>query len=147
MSPHRLDSTGTDSSMLTKPDFERLSHFRYQLNRFLRDSESFCRRHGLTPLQYQLLLHLRGFEGREWASVGELAERLQAKHHGTVMLIDRCEELGLVERRPDRRDRRRIEVHLLTKGTRLVEAIAELHQPELRHLQAEFRLPGWPDLS
>jgi DNA-binding MarR family transcriptional regulator len=97
--------------MLKKEDFERLSHFRYRLRCFLRDSENICRQHGLTPLQYQLLLHLKGFAGREWASVGELAERLQAKHHGTVMLVDRRQ------------------------------------QPELRHLQEEFDLPGWSELS
>lgn len=104
---------------LSKQDFQRLSHFRYQLRCFLRQSADICRQHGVTPLQYQMLLHLEGFVGREWASVGELAERLQTKHHGTVALVDRCEQLGLVERRPARRDRRRIEVHL----------------------------PGWPDLD
>ncbi|ATJ84583.1 MarR family transcriptional regulator [Halomonas beimenensis] len=136
-----------DASPLTKQDFQRLSHFRYQLRCFLRQSEDICREHGLTPLQYQLLLHLMGFEGREWATVGELAERLQAKHHGTVMLVDRCEELSLVERRPGRADRRRMEVHLLSRGAELARCIAERHQPELHHLQEEFHLPGWPELS
>lgn len=132
---------------LTKRDYERLSHFRYQLRCFLRASEDICQQHGLTALQYQLLLHLKGFAEREWATVGELAERLQAKHHGTVMLVDRCAQLGLVERRPGRHDRRRSEVHLLPKGNRLVEKIAGLHQPELRHLQEEFQLPGWPEVA
>ncbi|CAM3528829.1 MarR family transcriptional regulator [Halomonas lysinitropha] len=131
---------------LTKQDFQRLSHFRYQLRCFLRQSDDICRDHHLTPLQYQLLLHLLGFAGREWATMSELAERLQAKHHGTVMLVDRCEQLGLVERRPSRDDRRRIEVHLLARGAELARRIAELHQPELRHLQQEFHLPGWPDV-
>ncbi|MFY0991565.1 MarR family winged helix-turn-helix transcriptional regulator [Halomonas sp. C05BenzN] len=129
--------------VLTKQDFERLSHFRYRLRCFQRHSEDICREHGLTSLQYQLLLHLRGFARSEWATVGELAERLQAKHHGTVALVGRCEEAGLVERRPGRADRRRMEVHLLEKGARLVERVAALHQPELRHLQEEFHLPGW----
>nr|WP_163501089.1 helix-turn-helix domain-containing protein [Halomonas socia] len=131
---------------LTKQDFQRLSHFRYQLRCFLRQSEDICRHYGVTALQYQLLLHLKGFEAREWATVGELADRLQAKHHGTVALVDRCEESGLVVRRPGRDDRRRIEVHLLSKGAELAELIAEMHQPELRHLQEEFHLPGWPEL-
>jgi DNA-binding MarR family transcriptional regulator len=136
----------TEGERLTKQDFQRLSHFRYQLRCFLRQSDDICREHGVTPLQYQLLLHLKGFEQREWATVGELAERLQAKHHGTVALVDRCEESGLVVRRPGREDRRRIEVHLLAKGAELAERIAERHQPELRHLQEEFQLPGWPRL-
>lgn len=134
---------GSSPEALSKQDFERLSHFRYRLRCFLRQSEDLCREHGLTPLQYQLLLHLKGFAGREWATVGELAERLQAKHHGTVALVGRCEEAGLVERRPGRHDRRRMEVHLLPRGALLAERIALLHQPELRHLQEEFSLPGW----
>ncbi|WP_346798028.1 MarR family transcriptional regulator [Halomonas sp. Bachu 37] len=128
---------------LRKQDFQQLSQFRYQLRCFLRYSEDICRRYDLTSLQYQLLLHLRGFEGREWATVGELAERLQAKHHGTVALIDRCEQMGLVERRQGREDRRQIEIHLQKEGARRVEAIAEAHKPELKHLQEEMRFPSW----
>ncbi|WP_447956983.1 MarR family winged helix-turn-helix transcriptional regulator [Vreelandella sp. EE7] len=131
---------------LSKQDFHKLSDFRYQLRCFLRQSEDICREHGLTPLQYQLLLHLMGFEGREWASIGELAERLQSKHHAVVMLVDRCEQLELVERRPGRSDGRRMEVHLLPKGAQHVEAIARRHQPELRHLNEKLDLPGIADL-
>lgn len=126
---------------LAKEDFQRLSNFRYRLRCFLRHSEDLCQTHGLTALQYQLLLHLKGFPDREWATVGELAERLQAKHHGTVALVDRCVDAGLVERRPRSGDRRFIEVHLLEKGARLVERIAQLHQPELRQLRQDFPLP------
>ena len=75
------------SRKLDKKDFEALSEFRYRLRRFLRFSEQVTRRNGITPLQYLLLLHLKGFPGRDWATVGELAERLQAAHHGTVALI------------------------------------------------------------
>ena len=128
---------------LDKSDFERLSQFRYRLRCFLRHSEDICRRYGLTPLQYQLLLHLRGFYGRDWATVGELAERLQSKHHGVVALVDRCEQLSLVERRQGREDRRQIEVHLLEEGVNRVTQIAEAHQPELSHLQEETPFPGW----
>src|SRR5512139_1837202 len=109
---------------LAKQDFERLSQFRYRLRQFLRASETLCKRHGLTSLQYQLLLHVMGFEGRAWASVGELAERLQAHHHGVVALVDRCEKLRLLERRPGRVDQRIVEVHLLSKGEKLLAKLA-----------------------
>lgn len=128
------------SGSLAKEDFERLSAFRHQLARFLRHSRELCRAHGLTALQYQLLLHLKGFPGREWATVSELAECLQARHHGTVALVDRCANAGLVERRPGRKDRRYIEVHLLARGATVAERIAELHQPELQQLRKQF--PG-----
>lgn len=123
---------------LEKADYEKLSRFRYQLRRFLRVSEDVCRVHGVTPLQYQLLLQVLGTPGRDWSSVGELAERLQAKHHGVVALIDRCEKLDLVERRPGQSDRRQVEIHLLPKGRELVEQLASLHQPELRLLREVF---------
>jgi DNA-binding MarR family transcriptional regulator len=128
---------------LDKSDYQRLAHFRYQLRRFLRVSESLCQQNGATPLQYQLLLHVKGASEREWATIGELAEQLQSKHHGVVALVDRCEKMGLVERRPGREDRRKVEIHLLPKGEKLLQRIAVLHQSELKLLKEEFELPGW----
>lgn len=128
---------------LEKPDLERLSHFRFQLRQFLRVSEDLCREARITPLQYQLLLHVRGMSGRDWANIGELAERLQAKHHGVVALVTRCEQAGLVERRQGTEDRRQVEVHLTARGEKILLRLAELHQPELQRLRDEFALPGW----
>ncbi len=116
---------------LGKKDFETLSEFRYRLRRFLRFSEQVTRKNGITPLQYLLLLHIKGFPGREWATVGELAERLQAQHHGTVALISRCEGLGWVERRQGQADRRAVEVHLTAEGERIAEKMVRLHRDEL----------------
>lgn len=121
---------------LEKSEFEALADFRYQLRRFLRFSELLTRRHGITNLQYLLLLQVKGFPGRDWANVGELAERLQAHQHGVVSLVSRCEKLGLVERRPGRDDRRAVEVHLTPAGELLVAQIAQRHRDELRSLQA-----------
>jgi DNA-binding MarR family transcriptional regulator len=128
----------TSSRALGKSDYERLSDFRYRLRQFLRASEHTCRTHGLTALQYQLLLHVAGFPGRAWATIGELAERLQAQHHGVVALVDRCAALGLLERRPGRADGRVVEIHLLPKGERLLAEVAGLHRDELHRLLGEF---------
>ncbi len=122
------------AATLEKLDYERLSNFRYGLRHFLRVSEEICQREGITALQYQLLLHVRGFAGRDWASIGELAERLQAKHHGVVALINRCEKMDWVTRKPGRLDRRVVEIHLLPAGAVLVERVAGLHRNELQHL-------------
>lgn len=125
-----------------KADFERLSEFRHRLRHFQRASELLCKKHGVTPLQYQLLLHVMGFPGRDWATVGELADRLQAHHHGVVALLDRCEALGLIERRSGRTDQRVVEIHLLPPGQRLLERLASQHAGEVqtlvRALVAEF---------
>lgn len=125
---------------MAKADFERLADFRYQLRRFLRFSEELTRSHGVTNLQYQLLLQVQGFPGRAWASVGELAERLQARHHGVVALISRCEAMGLVRRRASASDRRRVEIHLTAQGLRCVRALAARHREELLSLQTALGL-------
>lgn len=125
-----------------KEDFEALSAFRYQVRRYLRWSEQLTRRQGVTNLQYLLMLHIKGFPGREWASITELAERLQARHHGVVALVTRCEKLGLVERRASRADGRQVEVHLTRKGSRTVDRLARLHREELIRIEGGFSVPG-----
>ncbi|MFZ3324618.1 MAG: MarR family transcriptional regulator [Methylocella sp.] len=105
----------------------------------MRFSEEITRSHGVTPLQYLLLLNIKGFPGREWATAGELAERLRAKHHGIVALITRCEKMGFVGRNVSPEDRRRVEVRLLKKGeSRLAP---QLHRSELLSLQGAFKVP------
>jgi DNA-binding MarR family transcriptional regulator len=127
---------------MAKADFEALAQFRYQLRRFLRFSEQVAQAHGVTPLQYQLLLQIKGFPGRDWASVTELAERLQSKHHGVVALISRCESLGLVERCASTSDLRQVEVRLTASGERCVEALAGVHRDELESFQGLLAAPG-----
>lgn len=126
--------------MMKKQQYEALSDFRYQLRRFLHFSEEVAKTEGLTPLQYLLLLHIEGFPGRSWATVGEIAERLQMKHHGTVALLTRCEALGLVVRKKSVVDRRRVEVHLLAEGQRRLARLAALHEAELRSLKDVFQV-------
>ncbi len=130
---------------VTKKQYETLATFRYELRRYLRYSEEVTRKYGMTPLQYQLLLQLKGYPDREWAFVTELAERLQAQHHGVVALVTRCEGLGLVERRIDAADRRRVMVLLTDKGEKRLERLAELHRIELLALQKRFFVPTRQD--
>jgi DNA-binding MarR family transcriptional regulator len=129
------------NSKLSKSDFAALSEFRYQMRRFERFSEDVVQAHGITPLQYLLLLHIKGYPERDWATVGELAERLQAKHHGVVALVTRCEAMGLVERRHSAIDRRRVEVHLLAQGETILAQLAEQHRVELLSLEGVFTIP------
>lgn len=126
---------------ITKRHYESLSNFRYELRRYLRYSEEITRKNGITPLQYQLLLHVKGFPGRDCATVGELAERLQAHHHGVVALVTRCEQAGLVERRVGEEDRRLAFVYLTPSGERVLEKLADLHRRELLQVQSKFFVP------
>jgi DNA-binding MarR family transcriptional regulator len=131
---------------LSKKEFETLSHFRYQLRSFLRFSEEVTHALGITHLQYLLLLHIKGYEGREWATIGELAERLQSHHHGVVSLVSRCEKLGLVYRQKGEADKRIIEVHLTPAGEKTVGKLARMHRDELLKLQGIFQVPGSQEL-
>ena len=131
---------------LSKKEFETLSHFRFQLRRFMRFSEEVAHDFGMTHLQYLLLLHIKGYQGREWATIGELAERLQSHHHGVVSLVSRCEKLGLVYRQKGEADKRIIEVHLTPSGETVVGKLARMHRDELLNLQGIFRVPGSQEL-
>lgn len=124
----------------TKADLEALSEFRYQLRRFLRFSEEAAQAEGLTPQQYQLLLHVKGYPGRDWATVGELAERLQVQPHGALTLVARCEALGLVRRESGTTDRRQVLVHLSAEGEARLLRLATLHRRELRSLKEVFQV-------
>lgn len=134
------------SARVTRRQYEVLAGFRYELRRYLRYSEQVTRQHGVTPLQYQLLLQVKGYPDRERATVSELAERLQAKHHGVVSLVNRCERAGLVARRAGTQDRRVVYVHLTAKGQRCLELLAELHRGELLKLHGQFFVPDKNDL-
>ena len=134
-------SADKSAKPMTSRQYKALADFRYELRRFLRYSEQVTRQEGMTPLQYQLLLQLKGYPGREHASIGELAERLQAKHHGVVALVTRCEKAGLVVRRTGTQDRRTVVVLLTAKGERSLEALARLHRNELLAIQGRLLLP------
>jgi len=126
---------------LDKEEFELLADFRYQIRKFLRFSENVTRKAGITPLQYLMLLNIKGYPGRDWATIGELAERLQAQHHGVVALVSRAEKQGFVERRRSTEDRRRIEVRLLPKGEEYVTLLAGEHRKQLIALNGRFSVP------
>lgn len=126
---------------MDKQAFETLANFRYEIRKFLRFSENVTRKAGITPLQYLMLLNIKGYPGRDWATVGEIAERLQAQHHGVVALVSRCEKQGFVERRRSTEDRRRIEVRLLPKGEEYVEQLANAHRVQLIALNGRFSVP------
>jgi DNA-binding MarR family transcriptional regulator len=128
------------SRPLSKGKFEDLADFRYALRRFLRFSEESARAEGLTPLQYQLLLQIKGVRRRDWMLVGELAERLQMQQHGAVALVSRCERAKLVRRVRNREDRRRVQIHLTSAGERAVQRVAVRNRPELVSLSRVIEL-------
>jgi DNA-binding MarR family transcriptional regulator/8-oxo-dGTP pyrophosphatase MutT (NUDIX family) len=137
---------GAGAEPLTKQDFEALARFRFGIRRYLRFSEETVRGHGLAPQQYVLLLALKGFPDREWATVRELADRLQLRHHSVVELVNRAQGQGLVERAAHPDDARAVRVLLTEDGEAILARLSALHRDELRRrMTLALRLPTWHD--
>jgi DNA-binding MarR family transcriptional regulator len=100
---------------------------------------------GLTPQQYQLMLALKGFPGRDWATVRELAERLQLRHHSVVELVNRAQSQDLVERVADPGDGRVVRVLLTPAGERVLGRLSALHRAQLLRMRAVLTLPSWSE--
>ena len=114
---------------MTATDYQALAEFRYQIRRFVRFSEQAARRAGLEPAQHQLLLAVKASASQP--TVGELAERLQLRHHSVVGLIDRLAEGGLVRRSRAAVDRRQVRVRLTPKSEAVLRKLTVEHRTEL----------------
>jgi DNA-binding MarR family transcriptional regulator len=128
---------------VTKSHYETLAALRHALRAFLRFSETAAAAAGLTAQQHQAMLAIKGFAGRDRASIGEIAQRLHLLHHSAVGLIDRLEKRQLVRRVPSRADRRRVDILLTARGEALLEKLSAAHLAELRQHGPELhRLLG-----
>ncbi|NGY65108.1 MarR family transcriptional regulator [Lentzea sp. NEAU-D13] len=135
----------TEGEPLTKRDFEALARFRFGIRSYLRFSEETVRSHGLTPQQYQLLLALKGFPERDWASVRELADRLQLRHNSVVELINRAQGQGLVTRAAHPTDARAVRVLLTKQGEKVLSQLSALHRDELQRMGSVLMPPVWSE--
>ncbi len=116
---------------LSLEEYRSLAEFRYQIRRFLGFSEEQVRAVGMEPQQHQLLLAVKGLPDGVTATIGELAERLQLKHHSTVELVNRLEKLGYVARTASKQDRREVIVHLTHSGANILRKLSLAHHQEL----------------
>ena len=116
---------------LSVADYRALAELRYQIRKFLFFSEGQARTYGLEPQQHQLLLAVRGLPKGRRATISDLADRLRLKHHSTVELINRLENLGAVVRVQSEQDRRQVSVQLTRTGTVLLRKLSLAHRHEL----------------
>ena len=123
---------------IDKSQYETLAAFRYALRRFLRFSEGAAEAAGITAQQHQALLAIKGFPSRDKITVGELAERLQLRHHSAVGLIDRLVAEKLVVREPSAEDRRQVLVQLTSRGEAVLEKLASVHREQLKRIGPEI---------
>lgn len=126
--------TNPRARSLDRADYETLAEFRYLLRQFGAFSEGAARQAGLTAQQHQALLAIKGFPDRDAVTIGALAERLNLKHHSVVGLVDRLMRRGLIRRRHDEADRRRVMVGLTKEAEDLLVGLTLAHRDELRRL-------------
>ena len=119
---------------LTRKDFERLLEFRVTLRRFQRWSEDQAQAEGLTHVQHQLLVAIKGHHENLPPTIGDLAAYLLLRPHSTVELVDRAEAAGLVERTPDGEDGRVVRVRLTRNGDRVLNKLTRAHLERLHEL-------------
>jgi DNA-binding MarR family transcriptional regulator len=115
-------------------DYRRLLLLRTGLRRFLNWSEEQAEGVGLTPMQHQLLLAVRGHPDSRGPTIGDVASYLVIKHHSAGELVDRAEAAGLLQRIGDAVDMRVVRLRLTLLGSRRLSALTRLHLEELSRL-------------
>lgn len=120
---------------LKQADYTALAEFRFVLRCFLEFSENEARKIGLTSRQHQALLVIKGYGRGKPISVGILAERLRIRHHSAVELAHRLSENGLVIKRQDIEDQRRVLLELSREAEALLERLSAAHLDELSRIE------------
>ncbi len=115
-------------------DYAQLASFRYALRAYLRFSETAAAQERLTSQHYQAMLILRGWPDGQPVSINDLAKRLLIRHNSAVGLVDRLTHEGLVVRSPSSVDRRKVELHLSSRGRQALGKLATMHRDELRRI-------------
>ncbi len=119
---------------LEDADYRRLLQFRTDLRRFLHWSEEQAEKAGLTPAQHQLLLAVRGHDGEQGPTIGDVAGYLMLRHHSAVGLVDRAAKAGMIERQEDPGDRRVVRLRLTPLGLGTLQQLSALHLEEIQRL-------------
>lgn len=124
----------TRRAHLSDADYTRLLQVRTRIRRFEHWSAQKAAAIGLTASQHQLLLAIRGHEGPDDPTVGDLAGYLLVRHNTAVELVNRTQELGLVERVRDDTDHRIVRLRLTDEGTQRLNDLTAEHIEELSQL-------------
>jgi DNA-binding MarR family transcriptional regulator len=114
-------------------DFEHdLLFLLHDVGRLLRvDADKRARAEGMTRAQWGILLWLEREPG---ISQKELAELLEVEPISVARLVDRLEARGIVERRPDPKDRRIWRLHLCPPAHPALREIHRQRAAMARHL-------------
>jgi DNA-binding MarR family transcriptional regulator len=121
---------------LTRGDFAHLLAFRTLLREFQHWSEGQAAAVGLTHVQHQLLIAVKGHPGDQPPTISDLARYLLLRHHSAVELADRTADAGLVQRAADTSDGRIVRIRLTPLGERRLTELTPAHLARLNDLAA-----------
>ena len=124
---------------ISKDEYQALASFRHALRKFLHFSQEAAVAAGLTPQQHQALLAVKASLD-ESLTIGELAERLQLRHHSAVGLVNRLVSQRLLKRHRSTTDRRQVQLMLTSTGERLLRELSAAHREELRRIGPQLKL-------
>lgn len=124
----------TSRTRITDADYARLLAVRTRLRTFEHWSADQAAAMGLTASQHQLLLAIRGHGGLEGPTIGEVADYLLVRHNTAVELVNRTQELGLIDRSRDDVDHRVVRLTLTDEGLSRLNALSAEHIEELARL-------------
>lgn len=116
---------------------ERLVEFRHTLRGFLFFSEEAAAEEGIHAQQYQLMQVV--FAATE-PTIAYVAERMYLRHNSAVELVGRAVEEGLLLRKRDLIDARRVVLKLTPRGERILMRLVDRHLVELERIGPQIKL-------
>ncbi|MGV9666848.1 MarR family winged helix-turn-helix transcriptional regulator [Nocardia niigatensis] len=103
-----------------------------------RELSDFFRTQGLERWEFDVLATLRRAGNESGLSAGALNKAAMITSGAITNRIDRLTAKGWVERVPDPKDRRAIQVHLTDSGRALIDRILPLHMENEQRLLADL---------
>ena len=120
-------------------EYASLAAFRYALRKFLRFSRDILASEAnITSEQYEAMLALKTFKGRNGMSIIALSDRLQVRHHTAVACVNKLEKSKLITRQSATHDRREVHLKLTPRGTTLITRLASIHRVAMRERSPEM---------
>ncbi|MBV7481773.1 MarR family transcriptional regulator [Bordetella sp. BOR01] len=118
---------------LQPADFAVLADFRHELRRFALFSEAEAQAQGLAPQQHQALLAVKA--STDLPTVTELAQRLCIKSHSAAELVSRLVQMGMLARKADPDDGRRVLLKLTPQAEHTLDALSTVHLEQLQNIR------------
>ena len=131
--------SGSGSRAPTDSEYAHLLAFRAQMRRFNKWSEEQAQALGLSHVQHQLLLAIRGHPGALGPTISEAADYLLLKPSSMTELVDRVEAAGHLRRQKGGSDGRLVRLALTPRGADELAQLTTLVLAELRAIAPVLR--------